>query len=60
MIQEIVIEVAGSKAESVVPAITLMVEGAIVTAVMQRNSDSADVARDAALTLLLKKRRKQK
>ena len=60
MINEIVTEISGSKAESVAPAITLLVEGAIVTAVMQRNSDSADVAREAALALLPKKRKKQK
>ncbi|PHR95096.1 MAG: TetR family transcriptional regulator [Blastopirellula sp.] len=60
MIQEIVTEIAGSKADSVAPAITLLIEGAIVTAMMQRNSNSADVALEAALALLPKKRKKQK
>jgi AcrR family transcriptional regulator len=42
----------GKRAAKVAPALTLLVEGAIVTAVIQGKSDAADVARDAALRLL--------
>jgi len=55
MLKQIIAEYAGtSQAEMVAPAIALMVEGAIVTAVMQQSIESADVARDAALTLASK------
>jgi AcrR family transcriptional regulator len=60
MLNEIVVEVAGKKAASVAPAIALLVEGAIVTAVMDGNSDAADVAREAAFALMSKKRAKGK
>ncbi|GAB4139939.1 MAG: TetR family transcriptional regulator [Planctomycetaceae bacterium] len=56
MIQEIITETAGPKAASLSPAISLMVEGAIVTAVMEGKPDAADVARDATLALMPKKR----
>src|SRR5262245_23861230 len=39
-------------AAKVAPAVALLVEGALVTAVIQGNSNAADVARDAALQLL--------
>jgi AcrR family transcriptional regulator len=42
----------GKGAAKVAPAVTLLVEGAIVTAVIQGKPDAADVARDAALKLL--------
>lgn len=45
-------ETVGKAAAKVAPAVTILVEGAIVTAVIQGNSDSADVARDAAFKLL--------
>ena len=45
-------------AETVAPAIALLVEGAIVTAVMAQSSESADVARDAALALVAQSQRK--
>ena len=35
----------------VAPAVAILVEGAMVTAVIQRTPDAADVARDAALKL---------
>src|SRR5262245_58805708 len=44
-------ETMGKAAAKVVPAVSVLVEGAIVTAVIQGNSDAADVARDAALKL---------
>ena len=42
----------GKRAAKVAPAVTLLVEGAIVTAVIQGKPDAADVARDAALKLV--------
>ena len=61
MLTQIIAENAGpSQAEAVAPAIALMVEGAIVTAVMQQSIESADVARDAALALVSKNSRKRK
>ena len=58
MLKEIITETRGTKAASVAPAIALMVEGAIVTAVMEGKPDAADVARDATLALMPAKRRK--
>lgn len=49
---EILVGVAGESTDPTADAIFLLVEGAIVTAVMRRQSDPADVARDAAVTLL--------
>ena len=42
----------GTAAAKITPAVALLVEGAIVTAVIQGKSDAADVARDAALKLV--------
>jgi AcrR family transcriptional regulator len=42
----------GKGAAKIAPAVTLLVEGAIVTAVIQGTPDAADVARDAALKLV--------
>ena len=39
-------------AAKVAPAVNILVEGAIITAVIQGNPDAADVARDAALKLV--------
>ncbi len=59
MLRTIIEETEGVKvAASVAPAVALLVEGAIVTAVMAQSSKSADVARDAALALMAKARRK--
>jgi AcrR family transcriptional regulator len=44
-------EAVGKAAAKVGPAVVLLVEGAIVTAVIQGKPDAADVARDAALKL---------
>jgi AcrR family transcriptional regulator len=41
-----------SAARAVAPAVTLLVEGALVTAVIQADTHAADVARDAALKLI--------
>jgi AcrR family transcriptional regulator len=60
MLEEIVTETAGPKAVALVAAISLLVEGAIVTAVMEGTSESADVARDAALALVAKTKRAKK
>ena len=38
------------------PAVSILVEGALVTAVIQGNADAADVARDAAWKLVSKER----
>jgi AcrR family transcriptional regulator len=42
----------GKAAARIAPAVTILVEGAIITAVIQGNPDAADVARDAALKLV--------
>ncbi|MFO0912230.1 MAG: TetR/AcrR family transcriptional regulator [Pirellulales bacterium] len=56
---QIIAQTAGEKtAEAVAPAIALLVEGAIVTAVMQQSSSAADVARDAAVALVARTQRK--
>lgn len=59
MLETIIKESAGMKsAETFAPAISLLVEGAIVTAVMAQSSESADVAREAALALVAKSKKK--
>jgi AcrR family transcriptional regulator len=45
-------EGVGKAAARLAPAVALLVEGAIVTAVIQADAGAADVARDAALKLL--------
>src|SRR5262245_23292070 len=45
-------ETIGKTAAKVAPAVSILVEGAIVTAVIQGNPHAADVARDAALKLV--------
>jgi AcrR family transcriptional regulator len=45
-------EAVGKTAAKVAPAVALLVEGAIVTAVIHGTPDAADVARDAALKLV--------
>lgn len=45
-------ESLGKVAAKLAPAVNLLVEGAIVTAVVQGSPDAADTARDAALRLL--------
>jgi AcrR family transcriptional regulator len=59
MLSQIITQYAGEKgAKSMSPAVALLVEGAIVTAVMQQSSKAADVARDAALGLIALAKRK--
>ena len=45
-------ETIGKSAANVAPAVSVLVEGAIVTAVIQGKPDAANVARDAALKLV--------
>src|SRR5262245_20430841 len=45
-------ESVGKAAARVAPAVAILVEGAIITAVIQGNPEVADVARDAALKLV--------
>ena len=53
MLNEIITETAGANAAtSLTPPIALMVEGAIVMAVMEQSAKPAEVARDAALSLV--------
>lgn len=58
MLSKTIEESSGVKSEAVASAIALLVEGAIVTAVMAQSSESADVARDAALALVAKAKRR--
>ncbi|HMF17608.1 MAG TPA: TetR/AcrR family transcriptional regulator [Gemmataceae bacterium] len=51
-LRRLVEESVGKAAAKVAPAVTILVEGALVTAVIQGNSDAADVARDAALKIV--------
>ncbi len=60
MLTDIITDSAGSKAASMAPAIALLVEGAIVTAVMEQSAKPADVARDAALALIAKVSRRRR
>src|SRR5580704_11709942 len=46
----------GTTAAKVAPAVALLVEGAIVTALIQGSPDPADVARDAALKLVVEEK----
>ncbi len=50
-LRNVVEETVGKAAAKAVPAVTLLVEGAIVTAVIQGSPEAAEVARDAALKL---------
>ena len=59
MLRTIIQESSGIKAaELTASAIALLVEGAIVTAVMEQSSKPAEVARDAALALIARAKRK--
>jgi AcrR family transcriptional regulator len=48
----LVVEAVGESAAKVAPAVALLIEGAIVTAVIRGSPEPADVARDAALILV--------
>lgn len=54
MLNEIITDDAGAKATSLAPAISVLVEGAIITAVVEGNPEAADIARDTAIMLLSK------
>jgi uncharacterized protein YejL (UPF0352 family) len=59
MIKQIISEAAGPKAaNTATSAISLLVEGAIVTAVMEQSTKPADVARDAAFALVAQFKKK--
>ena len=58
MLEEIIHETTGRRTASLVGAIFLLVEGAIVTAVMEGSSASADTAKAAAMKLIPKPTRK--
>jgi AcrR family transcriptional regulator len=59
MLQSVIEESEGAKvAKTVAPAIALLVEGSIVTAVMSQASESADVAKLASLALVASARKK--
>jgi AcrR family transcriptional regulator len=45
-------ETVGKAAAKIAPAVSILVEGALVTAVIQGKPDAADVVRDAALKLM--------
>lgn len=57
MLKNIIIESEGKKAAAAAPAIAIMVEGAIVTAVSEGGPEAADIARDAAMVLISKAKR---
>jgi AcrR family transcriptional regulator len=52
MLRVIVEQTVGRSAVKVAPAVALLVEGAVVTAVIQGTPGAADVARDAALIVV--------
>jgi AcrR family transcriptional regulator len=54
-LRDLIEQSVGKGAAKVAPAVTLLVEGAIVTAAIQGKPDAADVARDAALKLVAEK-----
>jgi len=59
MLRTIIEESGGAKsAETVAPAIALLVEGAIVTAMMTQSSEPADVAKNAAWAMLADSKKK--
>ena len=61
LLGETIAETAGVKAaESLTPAISLLVEGAIVSAVMEQSSKPADVAKEAAMAFVSKNSRRRK
>lgn len=58
-IQGILEEAYGAKiAESIAPAVAILVEGSIITAVMEQSSEPADVAHAATLALAAKAKKK--
>lgn len=58
MLKEFIIDSEGKKAAAAAPAIAILVEGAIVTAVSEGTPEAADIARDAAFDLISKAKRR--
>tara|TARA_R110002095_G_scaffold25573_4_gene26188 strand:+ start:85 stop:666 length:582 start_codon:yes stop_codon:yes gene_type:complete len=58
MLTNLIIETGGPKAAAVAPAISVLVEGAIVTSVSEGNAEAADIAEEAAWMLIAKTKRK--
>lgn len=52
MLQKFTSESDGDKSEEMAPALSLLVDGAVVTALMEQSSPPADVARDARWELI--------
>jgi AcrR family transcriptional regulator len=55
-LRELIEQAIGKKAASVAPVVGLLIEGAIVTAVIQGSPDAVDVARDASLKLVAREK----
>ena len=53
MVQSFLTEALGKNDPKLLSAVSLLVEGAIVTAQLDGNSQSADIARDTAMALIL-------
>ena len=58
-LREYIVEASGKAAGKVAPAVSILVEGAIVTALMEQDSSAADVAGEAALALVKQASRKR-
>ena len=58
-LSELIVETGSTGAAAFAPAIAVLVEGAIVTAVMEGTAESAQVAHDAALALVAAPTRKK-
>ncbi|QOV90043.1 TetR/AcrR family transcriptional regulator [Humisphaera borealis] len=52
LLESLIADAVGKDAAKSAPAVALLVDGAIVSAYMQGESESADIARDAALRLM--------
>ena len=57
MLTKLIADAAGEKAASAAPEISLLIEGAIVTALVEGTSEPAELAREAAKTLIAKAKR---
>lgn len=60
MLEECIVETSGKQAAPATPAVALLVEGAIVMAVMQDSWKPAESAKDAALSLIAQYSKKKK
>lgn len=57
MLTDIIIKSEGPKAAAAAPAISVLVEGAIVTSVSEKNANAADIVEEAAKVLIAKAKR---